>query len=68
MKHAIFISLACLITLPISASLNYQEPVEAIANLAKAQLAPSVRVNSKGTTMLLLTRALYPPDRDPLRT
>ncbi len=61
MKHAIFISLACLITLPISASLNYQEPVEAIANLAKAQLAPSVRVNSKGTTMLLLTRALYPP-------
>ena len=61
MKHYLLISLACLITLPVSASLNYQEPVEGIASLAKAQLAPSVRVNSNGTAMLLLARSLYPP-------
>jgi dipeptidyl aminopeptidase/acylaminoacyl peptidase len=61
MKHYLLIIFACLITLPVSASLNYQEPVEDIASLAKAQLAPSVRVNSKGTAMLLLARSLYPP-------
>ena len=61
MNHYLLISLACLITLPVSASLNYQEPVEGIASLAKAQLAPSVRVNSNGTAMLLLARSLYPP-------
>ncbi len=61
MNHLLLLSFACLIALPAAASLNYQEPVAEIARLAKAQLAPSVRVNSQGTAMLLLARSLYPP-------
>ncbi len=61
MNHFLRCTLSCLLCLPVSASLLYQEPGEDIATLAKAQLAPSVRLNSQGTVMLLLARSLYPP-------
>jgi len=57
----LLISFLFAISPPLSASLDYQVPVAEIAALAKAQLAPSVRVNSQGSTLLLLSRSLYPP-------
>ena len=42
------------------ASLNYQIPEPTLEQLATAELAPSVRVDSQGRVLLLLSRDRYP--------